>query len=205
MSGPLLAVLGPPSNCLLRVRLSPETLRWMPRVQLPIETKHLVIRPLRLADAVELHELYSDAEAMRFLDDHIPTTLAESEEWAQSKIDLFERDDGLSLWAIVERETGSVVGDGGLQWETYDGKVLDLGCRLIRRYWGRGYATEASRAVLAAGFRDLGVERICAATHVGNVRAHRVLESLGGERLRVVHVYGMDMTLYQFGNPYPGA
>lgn len=172
----------------------------MPRVRLPIETERLVIRPLRLVDAAELHELYSDAEAMRFLEANVPTTISESQEWVQSKIDRFERDDGLSLWAVVERETGSVVGDAGLQWETYDGKVLDLGCRLIRRYWGRGYATEASRAVLAAGFRDLGAERICAATHVDNDRAHRVLESLGGERLPVVHVYGMDMTLYRFVN-----
>jgi [ribosomal protein S5]-alanine N-acetyltransferase len=173
----------------------------MPSVRLPIETEHLLIRPLRLMDAVELHELYADAEAMRFLEASVPTTVAESQEWVQSKIDLFEREDGLSLWAAVERETGLVVGDAGLQWETYDGKVLDLGCRLIRRYWGRGYAREASRAVLAAGFRDLQVERICAATHVDNDRAHRVLESLGAERLRVIHVYGMDMTLYQFANP----
>jgi RimJ/RimL family protein N-acetyltransferase len=93
------------------------------------------------------------------------------------------------------------VGDAGLQWESYDGQVLDLGCRLIRRYWGRGYATEASRAALAAGFRDLDVERICAATQIDNDRAHRVLETLGGERLRVIHVYGMEMTLYQFANP----
>lgn len=170
----------------------------MPKVQLPIETGRLLIRALRIEDAGELHELYSDAEAMSFLESVVPTTVAESRAWVQSKIDLFERDDGLSLWAAVERKTGVVVGDVGLQWDTYDGRVIDLGCRLIRRYWGLGYATEASRAVLAAGFRDLGVERICAATHVENARAHRVLESLGGKRQRQIRLYGMDMTLYAF-------
>lgn len=185
----------------LRSRWPTDRLREMHRVRLPIQTERLVIRPLCLVDAVELHELYSDSEAMRFLEADVPKTVAESEDWVQSKIDLYERDRGLSLWAVVERETGSVVGDAGLQWETYDGRVLDLGCRLTRRYWGQGYATEASRAVLAAGFRDLGVARICAATHVDNDRAHRVLESLGGERLRALHIYGLDMVLYEFRNP----
>jgi RimJ/RimL family protein N-acetyltransferase len=99
----------------------------MPLVRLPIETERLSIRPLRLDDAIELHELYSDAQAMRYLASRVPTTVAESEEWVRSKIDLFARDDGLSLWAVVERATGAVVGDAGLQWETYDGRVLDLG------------------------------------------------------------------------------
>lgn len=170
----------------------------MPKVQLPIETDRLLIRPLLIEDADELHELYSDRAAMSFLESEVPTTVAESRAWVQSKIDLFERDDGMSLWAAVERNTGAVIGDAGLQWEDYDGRVVDLGCRLIRRYWGMGYATEASRAILAAGFRDLGVQRICAATHVGNARAHRVLESLGGKRERQIHDYGMDMTLYAF-------
>ena len=168
------------------------------QVQLPIETERLTIRPLRIEDADELHELYSDVEAMRFLTSSPPATVAESRAWVQSKIELFERDDGLSLWAAVARDTGAVVGDVGLQWETYDGRVVDLGCRLIRRHWGRGYASEASRAVLSAGFRELGVDRICAATHVDNARARRVLEALGGRRERELHVYGMDMALYAF-------
>ena len=170
----------------------------MPQVRLPIETERICIRALRIEDAEELHELYSDRDAMRFLTSEVPTTLAESRAWVQTKIDRFEREDGMSLWAVVERGTDAVVGDAGLQWEDYDGRVVDLGCRLIRRYWGLGYATEASRAVLVAGFRDLGVERICAATHVGNTRARRVLESLGGKPEGQIHAYGMDMTLYSF-------
>jgi RimJ/RimL family protein N-acetyltransferase len=83
-----------------------------------------------LKTPLKLHELYSDVEAMRFLEANVPTTIAESEEWVQAKIDLFERDDGLSLWAVVDRDTSAVVGDAGLQWESYDGQVLDLGCRL---------------------------------------------------------------------------
>jgi ribosomal-protein-alanine N-acetyltransferase len=170
-------------------------------VRLPIETDRLSIRPLVANDAEELHELYSDPGAMQYLDSELPSSVDESRSWVQTKIDLFERDDGMSLWALVERESGAVIGDVGLQWEDYDGVVVDLGCRLIARHWGKGYASEASRAVLEAGFRDLSVDRICAATHVENERAHRVLLALGGVRLREIHIYGMDMTLYEFSRP----
>ncbi|HZR95919.1 MAG TPA: GNAT family N-acetyltransferase [Gaiellaceae bacterium] len=170
----------------------------MTKVDLPIETERLEIRPLRLDDAEQLHELYSDADAMRFLTGDVPSTIEESRGWVQAKIDLFERDDGLSLWAAVERATGEVVGDVGLQWEDYDGRVVDLGCRVVPSRWGRGYAREASAAVLAAGFRDLDVERICAATHVANVAARRVLERLGGAYVRELEVYGLEMALYEF-------
>jgi ribosomal-protein-alanine N-acetyltransferase len=171
------------------------------RVGLPIETERLLIRPLVASDAEELHGLYSDPDAMQYLETELPSSVDESRGWVRTKIDRFERDDGMSLWALVERESGAVIGDVGLQWEDYDGVVVDLGCRLVARYWGRGYAAEASRAVLDAGFRELPVDRICAATHVGNERAHRVLTVLGAVRLRDIHVYGMDMTLYEFARP----
>jgi len=171
------------------------------RVRLPIETERLSIRPLVASDGEELHELYSDPDAMQYLETELPASVEDSRRWVQTKIDLFERDDGMSLWALVERESGAVIGDVGLQWEDYDGVVVDLGCRLVARYWGRGYAFEASRAVLSAGFRDLSVDRICAATHVDNERAHRVLAALGGVRQRDIHVYGLDMTLYEFPRP----
>ncbi len=56
---------------------------------------------------------------------------------------------------------------------------LEVGYLLARPHWGQGYATEALRAVLAAGFNELGVVRIVATTAVGNDRSTRVLERAG--------------------------
>jgi [ribosomal protein S5]-alanine N-acetyltransferase len=151
----------------------------MPTIQLPIETERLIIRPLRLDDAHDLHELYSDAKAMRFLEADVPQTIVESRAWVQSKIDLFERDGGMSLWALVERESGRVIGDAGLQWEEIGGaRELDLGCRLIGRLHGRGLATEASAAILRAAF-GAGVIRVTAQTALDNDAALHVLRRLG--------------------------
>jgi RimJ/RimL family protein N-acetyltransferase len=127
------------------------------RIELPIETKRLVIRPLRIEDA---------------------TDLGESEEWIQEKVERFDRDGGMSLWAVVERETGRAVALAGFQWEQIEGRrELDIGCVVAADAQRRGYGTEASLAILDAAFAA-GFERITAMTYPDNVPALRVLEKL---------------------------
>ena len=127
------------------------------RIELPIETERLVIRPLRPEDAADL---------------------GESADWIREKIDRFERDGGMSLWGAVERETGRAVALAGLQWEQIDGRrELDLGCVVANDAQQRGYGTEASTAVLEAAFAA-GFERITAMTFPDNEAALHVLEKL---------------------------
>jgi RimJ/RimL family protein N-acetyltransferase len=62
--------------------------------------------------------------------------------------------------------------------------VVELGYRLNRTAWGRGYATEGSRALIDKGFTDLGVERVTANTMAVNDRSRRVMEKSGLTFLR---------------------
>jgi RimJ/RimL family protein N-acetyltransferase len=127
------------------------------RIDLPIETERLVIRPLELEDAGDL---------------------GEPEEWIREKIDRFERDGGMSLWAAVERESGRAVALAGLQWEQIDGRrELDLGCVVTADARLRGYATEASEAIIDAAFAA-GFERLTAMTFPDNEAALHVLGKL---------------------------
>jgi len=127
------------------------------RIELPIETERLIIRPLRVEDAADL---------------------GESAEWIQEKIDRFERDGGMSLWGAIERETGRAVALAGLQWEQIDGRrELDLGCVVAADARLRGYATEASDAIVNAAFAA-GFERLTAMTFPNNEAALHVLEKL---------------------------
>jgi [ribosomal protein S5]-alanine N-acetyltransferase len=127
------------------------------RIELPIETERLVIRPLRLEDASDL---------------------GQPEEWIREKIDRFERDGGMSLWAAVERESGRAVALAGLQLEQIGGRrELDLGCVVATDAQRRGYATEASEAIVGAAFAT-GFERLTAITFPDNEAALHVLEKL---------------------------
>jgi RimJ/RimL family protein N-acetyltransferase len=128
------------------------------RIDLPIETERLVIRPLRLEDAADL---------------------GEAEEWIREKIDRFERDGGMSLWAAVDKESGKAVALAGLQWEEIEGRrELDLGCVVAKDERRRGYATEASVAIVRAAF-CAGFERVTAMTFPHNAPALRALVKLG--------------------------
>ena len=127
------------------------------RIELPIESERLVIRPLRMEDATDLRE---------------------DEEWIREKIDRFERDGGMSLWAAIDRESGRAVALAGLQWEQIDGRrELDLGCVVADHEQGRGYGTEASDAIVRAAFA-VGFERLTAMTGPDNAVALHVLEKL---------------------------
>jgi RimJ/RimL family protein N-acetyltransferase len=127
------------------------------RIELPIESERLVIRPLVIEDAVDLRE---------------------DEEWIREKIDRFERDGGMSLWAAVERDSGKAVALAGLQWEQIEGRrELDLGCVVATHEQSRGYGTEASEAVVQAAFAA-GFERITAMTGPDNEAALHLLEKL---------------------------
>jgi RimJ/RimL family protein N-acetyltransferase len=131
------------------------------KIELPIESERLVIRPLVLTDADDL---------------------AEDPAWIQSKIDRYERDGGMSLWAAVEKESGEAVALAGLQWEEIEGKrEIDLGCVVAKHAQLRGYGTEASVAILAAAFAA-GFERVTGLTKPDNEVALRVLEKLGFTR-----------------------
>ena len=131
------------------------------RIELPIETDRLLIRPLRIEDAADLRE---------------------AEDWIQEKIDRFERDGGMSLWAAVDKESGKAVALAGLQWEEIEGKrEIDLGCVVAKHAQLHGYGTEASIAILESAFAA-GFERVTALTKPDNEVALRVLDKLGFTR-----------------------
>jgi RimJ/RimL family protein N-acetyltransferase len=82
---------------------------------------------------------------------------------------------------VLDRSTGQRLGWCGLKWMESLG-AADLGYRFFKNQWGKGYATEASRACLRHGFEDLGLPRIVAEAHRDNARSLRVLEKLGFKR-----------------------
>jgi ribosomal-protein-alanine N-acetyltransferase len=147
------------------------------------------------ADATDLHELYSDRDAMKFLTSRTPTTVEESLAWVRQKIELQEAE-GLSLWSIVEKASGHVIGDCGLQYEDDARSELGLAFRLRRASWRQGFAFEASAACLRAGFEQLDVDRIVGITHEDNVAAQRLMLRLGMEFLEQRSWEGLPMVVH---------
>jgi RimJ/RimL family protein N-acetyltransferase len=154
-----------------------------------LETERLVLRRFTEDDVANLVELDGDPEVMRFVNGGRPTSREEIEDDVlPALLEHYERYAGAGFWAAIEKPTGLFVGWFHLRpAEGAPPGEVELGYRLRRSAWGKGYATEGSRAVIDQGFTELGVERIVASTMVVNVASRRVLEKAGLRFVRVFH------------------
>ena len=119
------------------------------------------------------------------------------------------RPKALGLWATESRATGCYIGRCGLYPHRTDAGVLvpdelTLGFYLARAEWGRGYATEAGRALIAHAFESLDVRRIHAGVHRHNARSRRVIEKLGFTLVGPVADNGSPALDFELDNPTLG-
>jgi RimJ/RimL family protein N-acetyltransferase len=143
-------------------------------------TARLVARSIEREDVAALQEVYGDADAMRWVGDGKPLDFAQCEQWVEvSQRNYADR--GYGMFALVLRETGSVIGFCGPVHPQGQADP-ELKYALRRDHWGRGLATEAARAMLAAAASGFGMRRIIATTAPENAASHRVLLKAGMAR-----------------------
>ncbi|SDQ32435.1 Protein N-acetyltransferase, RimJ/RimL family [Thermostaphylospora chromogena] len=144
-----------------------------------VETERLIMRRWREEDREPFAAMNADPEVM----EHFPAPL--TREQSDAMIDRIERafdEQGYGLWALEEKATGRFIGFTGLVWQRFEAPftpALEVGWRLARHAWGRGYATEAGRRAIEEGFARTEVDEIVSITAVGNVRSRAVMERLG--------------------------
>jgi RimJ/RimL family protein N-acetyltransferase len=157
-------------------------------MQIFLETERLVLRRFTQDDIDSLVELDSDPDVMRFITGGRPTSRDEVQNEVLPAFLDYERFAGQGFWAAVEKSTGSFVGWFHLRpGQGAPPDEAELGYRLRRSAWGKGYATEGSRALIDKGFAELGVRRIVAFTMVAHVASRRVMEKAGLRLVRTFH------------------
>ncbi len=147
-----------------------------------IETERLILRPLEDADRTPLADLNADPEVMRWF----PARLTRAE--SDTQFDrLRERaaETGICFQAVEAKDGPRFAGFVGLShvaFEPFDPPAVEIGWRLSRDAWSKGWATEAARAWLAYGFEEMGLDEIVSFTVPGNSRSRAVMERLGMRR-----------------------
>ncbi|HSK92482.1 MAG TPA: GNAT family N-acetyltransferase [Candidatus Angelobacter sp.] len=155
-----------------------------------LETERLRLRPFTPDDLEHLVELDADPEVMRFITGGAPTP---RDELAGEVLPAFlayqESGTGYGFWAAEERATGAFVGWFHLRPHPEHGTPDDpeLGYRLRREAWGKGFATEGSRALIDRAFAELGARRVHAETMTVNGASRRVMEKAGLRHVRTFH------------------
>jgi RimJ/RimL family protein N-acetyltransferase len=160
-----------------------------------LETERLVLRRFTAADADHLVELDGDPEVMRYLTGGAPTPRAVIERDILPRfLSYDERSAGYGFWAAIEKATGDFL--GWFSFRPPDGAgpdEVELGYRLRRAAWGKGYATEGSRALIRKGFAELGVRRVLATTYQDNFASRRVMEKVGMALVRTYRLTPADL------------
>src|SRR5438105_56600 len=155
-----------------------------------LETERLMLRLPRLDDAGGVLEVLSDLETMRFLGgvdpelDPVRVVQGWLERWDAN---------GFGHFSVVRRDDGRFLGRVGIiVWDTRDWRNTtladagehaqpEIGWAFAREHWGRGYATEAARAVRDWARSDAGIGRLISLIHPDNAASRRVAERLGAE------------------------
>jgi RimJ/RimL family protein N-acetyltransferase len=174
------------------------------RTMTMLTTSRLRLEPLADSHLAGFNAMNADPQVMRYLTGK-PETLEESKtviervkgRWASV---------GYSWWALVERDSGELVGAGALQNLRREAAPLpdpdcplEIGWRLRRDRWGRGYAIEAATAIVDFAFDRFQPDELLAVCHPDNAASSGVMKRLGMTDQRLQRWYGKEMTTFRLG------
>ncbi len=147
-------------------------------------TGRLRLRAWTAEDGAAFHGLWGDPRVIWW--GHAATSEASVRKLEEILARCAAMPEGMGWWAVEAREAenvvenivGNILGNVVLQPAPYDG-TAELGYHLAHAAWGRGYATEATRAVISHGFSALALPAVSAVVAVDNHASHRVAARLG--------------------------
>ncbi|MBW4609147.1 MAG: GNAT family N-acetyltransferase [Hassallia sp. WJT32-NPBG1] len=155
-----------------------------------LETERLILRQFSEEDADKLFELDSDTEVTRFVPNagQPSNYTAIKNETLPTYFEYYQKYDGYGCWAAIEKSSKAFIG-----WflfrpivhapffnpELANPNDIELGYRLRKAAWGKGYATECSKSLIAKGFSELGAQRVLAVAFAANLASIRVMEKVG--------------------------
>ena len=146
----------------------------------PIElsTDRLILRQWKESDFLPFSRINADPVVMEYY----PSTLSKNESNAMAnKLKALISDWSWGFWAVEVKEENKFIGFVGLHKPNYDLSVtpcVEVGWRLGKEFWGKGYATEAAKESLRFAFEELSLSEIYSFTSMSNEKSRAVMERL---------------------------
>ncbi|MCI9252917.1 MAG: GNAT family N-acetyltransferase [Lachnospiraceae bacterium] len=124
-----------------------------------LETERLYFRQITQSDYEALSKILQDEETMYAYEGAFSDQ--EVQEWLDRQIERYKKW-GFGLWAVIQKETGQLIGQCGLTWQPWkEQKVLEIGYLFQRAHWHKGYAVEAAKACKKYAFEVLKAPEVC--------------------------------------------
>ncbi|SIQ73987.1 Protein N-acetyltransferase, RimJ/RimL family [Chryseobacterium sp. RU37D] len=150
-----------------------------------ITTKNLILRHFEETGSKRMFLLDSNPDVMKYIGVPPVTDIQESLHIIKMISQQYQ-DNGVGRLAVIEKESGLLIGWSGLKLLTQEingyKNVYDLGYRFLPEFWGKGYAFESAKASLDFGFKDMNIDVIYAHAHSENAGSNHILKKLGFEK-----------------------
>jgi RimJ/RimL family protein N-acetyltransferase len=159
-----------------------------------VETERLVLRRWREGDAEPFAAINADPEVTAFVGGPMERAASDA---LLARIAAEWDDRGYGRAAVEERGTGRLLGFTGLGGHGAVEGAVEIGWRLARDVWGRGYATEAATAMRDLAFTAYGLDRIVSVALPANGASVAVMRKIGMRHWRDVTFQGLDLTVYE--------
>lgn len=162
------------------------------------QTDRLTLSVPRMSDVDALAPYWSDPETMKYIGHSGDPWDREMVQERIAQAIERQRISGMCFWVARLSETGEIIGQGGLVPIANTGPEIELGYRIGRPHWGKGYATEIARASAAHAFGPLKLDRLIAVTYPQNTGSRKVLLKAGFTELGLTdRYYNTTCTLYE--------
>ncbi len=139
------------------------------------KTNRLILSELSIEDADWFFELNNDDEVLKYTGDSPFESVLSAKTFLADYNKCYEINK-MGRWAVKLIETNETLGWCGLK--LHKNQNVDLGFRFFKRFWNKGYATEAALASLKYGFNELGLDQIIANAQTENAASHKVIQKL---------------------------
>lgn len=160
-----------------------------------LETDRLYMRRFRTNDLDVFSQILGQDEVGQWLPRGRGYTKDEVEKFLDNVAKHWQ-EKGYGIWAVIEKESGKIIGHCGLNYVKQNDEVEVL-YGFGKEYWGLGYATEAAKAALSFGFEKIGLYRIVAFAKIDNIASRRVIEKIGLKYIKDIEIFGMNCAYYE--------
>ena len=148
-----------------------------------ISTQRITLRKWKNSDREPFAQLNQDPDVMTYLG--APMSREDSDAAIDKQLALMAAGEP-AFWAVEENQTRKFIGCIGVKRVTFKAAFTpcyEIGWRLSKSAWGKGFATEGARAALSLAFRDWDMEKIYSFTVHANIRSQSVMEKIGMSRI----------------------
>lgn len=153
-----------------------------------IETQRIILKEISEVSSVDMLEIFSDEEVLKYYDLDPLNTIEEVKELITILKERFNAKRAIR-WGIYLKENGKLIGTCGYHSLEDESLRAEIGYELAKNYWGQGFMKEALGAIIKLGFHEMSLNRIQALVEPKNSSSVGLLEKIGFSREGILREY----------------